>query len=55
MSTVNDKYRQMLNEHAEAINAALVNEQVTRVRVEEIERVLGRGFFGRLKWLIKGR
>lgn len=55
MSTVNDKYRQMLEEQNEAVRAALVNEQVTRARVEAIEAVLSRGFFGRLKWLLKGR
>ena len=35
--------------------AALNNEQVTRVRVERLEGVVFRGFFGRLRWLIFGR
>ncbi len=42
--------------------AALHNEQVTRMRVEALEAhaakvgaVLGRGFWGRLKWVVLGR
>ena len=55
MSTVNEKYRQIIEEHADAIKAAIVNEQVTRARVDQIEEVLRRSLAGRLKWLVKGR
>ena len=35
--------------------AALQNEQVTRGRVDCIEGLLGRRFWGRFKWLFFGR
>lgn len=35
--------------------AACTNEQITRQRVEAVEQVLRRPFFGRLKWLFLGR
>lgn len=41
--------------HGEVATAALANERLTRQRVEMIEAVLGRGFFGRLRWLFLGR
>ncbi len=34
---------------------ALQNEQVTRSRVDRIEELLSRRFWGRLKWLFFGR
>lgn len=50
---------------AEATEAALGNEQLTRQRVAVLERrsqedhavlaILSRGFWGRLKWLALGR
>ena len=40
---------------APAIQTALQNEQVTRQRVDMIEAVLARGFWGRIKWLCLGR
>ena len=55
MPTVNEKYRQIIEEHADAIKAAIVNEQLTRKRVDAIEDVLRRGFVGRLKWVVKGK
>jgi hypothetical protein len=46
----------------EVAGVALHNEQVTRQRVEALEdqaravgALLGRGFFGRLRWLFFGR
>ena len=39
-------------------NLAIVvnnNEQLTRKRVEYLEGIVGRGFWGRLKWLLLGR
>lgn len=35
--------------------AAIVNESITRKRVEALEAVLRRGFLGRLRWLFLGR
>ena len=35
--------------------AAVTNEQITRQRVERLEGFLGRGFWGRLRWLFTGR
>ena len=35
--------------------AAVKNEQITRARVERIEAVLSRGFWGRMRWLLFGR
>ena len=47
---------------AKATQAALQNEQVTRQRVDNIEAgltrvsvLLGRGFWGRLRWLVMGK
>jgi hypothetical protein len=46
----------------EQAQAALVNESITRQRVESLEEcnrkvmlLLSRGFFGRLKWLLTGK
>ena len=38
-----------------AIDAALFNEQLTRKRVEHVEALLYRGFWGRLRWLFLGK
>ena len=35
--------------------AALKNEELTRARVAFMEQVIGRGLWGRLKWLFLGR
>lgn len=35
--------------------AALTNEQITRRRVEAIEGLLSRSFWGRVKWLFLGK
>jgi stalled ribosome alternative rescue factor ArfA len=35
--------------------AAVTNEQITRQRVEKLEALRGRGFWGRLRWLFTGR
>ena len=35
--------------------AAVNNELLTRQRVEILEGVLGRGFWGRMRWLLLGR
>jgi hypothetical protein len=35
--------------------AAVNNEFLTRHRVEALEGILGRGFWGRLRWLLFGR
>lgn len=40
---------------APAIQAALENEKLTRARVDILEDVFRRPFFGRVKWLILGR
>lgn len=40
---------------APAIEAALGNEQKTRERVEALEALLGRPFWGRLRWLLSGK
>jgi hypothetical protein len=37
------------------VQAALTNEQITRQRVERVENLLQRPFWGRLKWLLFGR
>ncbi len=37
------------------VEAALVNEQITRKRVEALESVLGRNLAGRLNWLLRGK
>ena len=34
---------------------ALLNEQITRKRVEHVEEVLRRNLWGRLRWLLLGR
>lgn len=47
--------RRALEEVAEAVRSTDHNEQVTRARVEGIEAVLGRGFWGRFKWLLRGK
>lgn len=49
------KKHQEAKEAREVANAASVNEQITRHRVEAIEFLLRRGFLGRLRWLIMGR
>ena len=36
-------------------DAALQNEMLTRARVDRLESLLGRGFWGRLRWLFTGR
>lgn len=38
----------------EGVKAALTNEQITRHRVEMVEAVLRRNFWGRLRWLLWG-
>ena len=35
--------------------AAIVNESITRKRVEALEELLRRPFWGRLRWLVTGR
>lgn len=54
--------RRQLQAEAEVAQAALNNEELTRARVEAVERgleflagVMGRGFWGRLTWLLCGR
>lgn len=54
--------RRQLAADAEIARAAHSNEELTRQRVEACERglellvgVLGRGFWGRLTWLMLGR
>jgi len=47
--------RKALEEVAEAARDTDHNEQVTRGRVEGIERLLTRGFWGRVKWLARGK
>ena len=39
---------------AQNANAAVTNEQITRHRVEMVEAVLRRNFWGRLRWLLWG-
>lgn len=41
-------------ETRQAVRTALMNEQITRKRVELIEAVVNRNLLGRLKWLLKG-
>ena len=53
--TVNERLKDHLTESEEAIKAALVNERVTRHRVDQIEAVLKRGLLGRFRWLVMGR
>jgi hypothetical protein len=67
MATINRKVsarelRRKLQAEAEVAAAALQNEQVTRQRVKGLEAgieylasVLGRGFWGRLRWLALGK
>ena len=45
----------LITKHEQKAIAALQNEQVTRARVDRIEALLSRGFWGRLKWMILGR
>ena len=35
--------------------AAIVNEHITRKRVEQVEELLRRNLWGRLRWLLLGR
>lgn len=50
-----EEMRQQRKNTAKMAEAAAVNEQITRHRVEALEAVLGRGFWGRLRWLVMGR
>lgn len=47
--------KQAVTAMAPGIEAALVNEQITRSRVEQLEALARRGLMGRLRWLVTGR
>jgi hypothetical protein len=60
-STQSDKTLRRINTQ-EGVEAALRNEQITRQRVEALEQwaetvglVFGRGLWGRLSWLLRGK
>jgi hypothetical protein len=40
---------------AQNAQAAVQNEQITRMRVERLETILGRNLLGRLRWLVLGK
>ena len=42
-------------ETRQAVVSALRNEQITRMRVETLEALLVRSFWGRMKWLLLGK
>lgn len=50
-ATVQERYNTLVQEHSEAIAAAIRNERITRARFEEF---VSRGTLGRLKWLLLG-
>lgn len=47
--------RRTMQDYQNMAKAANQNEQVTRFRVEAVEEVIRRGFWGRLCWLMLGR
>ena len=47
--------RRTMKDYQDMAKAANQNEQVTRLRVEAVEEVVRRGFWGRLRWLVLGR
>ena len=47
--------RRTMQEYQSMAKAANQNEQLTRQRVEAVEEVIRRGFWGRLRWLLWGR
>jgi hypothetical protein len=53
--SLSHRYAEMETEVKEMATAALQNEQVTRGRVQAIEGLLSRSFWGRLRWLLTGR
>ena len=53
--TVNERLKEHLSESEEALKAALHNELVTRQRVDRLESLARRGFWGRLNWMVTGR
>lgn len=67
MMTINRKVsgrelRRTLAADGELARAAVVNEELTRQRVDNLESgltylasVLGRGFWGRVSWLVRGK
>ena len=41
-------------ETRKAVQSALTNEMITRKRVELLESLVARSFWGRLRWLLTG-
>ena len=50
-----DEMRARRQDAQKMAEAAVNNELLTRQRVEYLEAMIGRGFWGRLRWLLLGR
>ncbi len=53
--SLHHRYAEVETEVRKMAEAALNNEEITRKRVEHIEMVLTRPFWGRLRWLLTGK
>jgi hypothetical protein len=45
----------VFKDYKQATVEAIHNEMLTRQRVDKLEKIVLRGFWGRLKWLLLGR